>query len=195
VLILLNCSNSSNLNLESNQTVKSVFNKSEIKDLSRILKFFNEQICSIQRVDQVNPSECYRSFFERMKKTSDEGFINIEIPYKEQQILYTQIRESTFEEIWSIGKSWIPHTTDTTKSIYYNHEGKFVAFLKELGNENKMIKNYYDAYESCGDICPSIVADLIMNYENYDIKDVRVQLVVAIHYLTLNDQTERNEKY
>ena len=36
----------------------------------------------------------------------------------------------------------------------------------------------------------------ITNYYNqYDVRDPRIRLVVAIHYLTLNDQFERKDKY
>jgi len=196
LLILLSCSNSSNLDLQSNPTIESVFNESEIQDLSRILNFFNDQICSIQEVDRADLKYCYKSYFERLKRTEESGGdIELNIPYNKQQELYTKINKSTFDEIWNFGKTYNRRSPDTLKFMSLNYNGKYVKFLKEFSRENETMKYYYEQFEDAGCISPNLVASLLWGYEYYDISDIRMQLVVAIHYLTLNDNYKRKEKY
>ncbi len=195
LLILVGCSGTNQEHLESNSTVTGVFNKSEIQDLAKILKFFDEQICATQQVDISKLSDCYQSFFERMEEAEKTGSIEIKIPFSEQQNLYRQINDSTFNEIWHFGKSSYRNSPDTLRSISLKYNSKYVNFLKELGTDDKIIKNYYDNFKASGGISPSMVASLLVNYDNYNINDIRVRLVIAIHYLTMNDQFERKEKY
>ncbi|HNQ82396.1 MAG TPA: hypothetical protein PLW31_00015 [Bacteroidales bacterium] len=194
-LLLLNCSGPCNSDLQSDPVINSVFSQSEIKDLSIILDFFTDQICSKHLMDSANTQKCFKNYLDRMNNDGKKGVIDINIPFELQRSVYTQISDSTLNEIWSFERSWIPHTSDTSKHIYYNPNGKYVKFLREFGEENKVIKNYYDSYVNTGDISPSMVADLQMNKDVYDINDIRIQLFVAIHYLTLNDQLERKEIY
>ena len=195
IFLLINFSVNSQEKLGGNITIKSVFNESEIQDLETILVFFDNKICETENINKSNISECYRSFFERMAEFEKTGIIEFRVPFEEQRNIYKIINQSTFDEIWIFGKSWKPKTNQTFKSISYNLSGKYVEYLEELGKENKIIKNYIDTLLAAGDISPIMFANVLMGYKNYDITDIRVRLMIAIHYMTLNDQNERNEKY
>jgi hypothetical protein len=88
--------------------------------------------------------------------------------------------------------------SDTLKYIDYNRiNSKYPKFLKELGKEYELIKNYSESLETSGGISPIMIGDILIikKHHQYDLNDIRLQLVLAIHYLTLNDQYERKEKY
>jgi hypothetical protein len=70
-----------------------------------------------------------------------------------------------------------------------------LEFLKTFGEEDSVINNYYNSLDIAGDISPTMFADLAINYKNYNLKDPKIRLIIAIHYLTLNDKYERKEKY
>ncbi len=181
--------------LKADLIISNVFDDAEIRDLSKILTFFDEQICIVQQIDNSRIKDCYQAYFERMKKAAKTGNIEIKIPFEEQQKMYSNMDESTFRQIWYFGKNWRRNLPDTIKSIGLKCDGKYAEFLKIVGNENNVIKEYYESLKACGDISPTMVADLMMNYKNYDINDVKIRLIIAIHYLTMNDQYERKEKY
>jgi hypothetical protein len=195
VFILIGISSTSQENLKSDSTITTVFNETEIKDLTKILNFFEEHICATQHVALSNIAGCYQSFFERMQKADETGVVEIKIPFVEQQNLYKQINESTFNEVWNFGKSWKYSSTDTLNTISLKYESKYIKFLEELGNGDNTIRVYYISFKNEGSISPSMFFGLLLNYDNYIINDIRVRLVIAIHYLTLNDKYERNDKY
>lgn len=87
------------------------------------------------------------------------------------------------------------NSPDTLKYLDLRTDGKYAEFLKKLGKENEVVQEYYEELQASVGISPGMAAHLLMNPEDYDVNDVRVKLLVAIHYLTMNDQYERNETY
>ncbi len=189
------CSSSPDNPLATDPTIGQVFNKAETEDLTKLLAFFEEHICAKQSADSINIASCYPHYFDSLKKAAEEGNVIIGIPFDRQRALYEQISQTTFQEIWEFGKRVKSHTTDTLRYLTYRQDGKFVAFLKRAGSDNDAIKNYYETLRQAGDIAPSMRAALLINYPFYNLQDISVRLMLAIHYLTLNDQILRHEKY
>jgi hypothetical protein len=182
--------------LENNKTVKRNFQESEIKDLKRILDFFETQICEIDGGNGADVLQCYRNFFVRLDSAEASGNIDPKISFAQQLDLYTQLSDSTFNDIWyfSMVVKRAQTSYDTLKSVTYN-DGKYAAFLKDVGRTHNAVGKYYSAFEAAGDLSPSMVALLLKLYNDYDITDIRIRLIIAVHYLTLNDQFKRREKY
>ncbi|MBK8627678.1 MAG: hypothetical protein IPN86_19590 [Saprospiraceae bacterium] len=75
---------------------------------------------------------------------------------------------------------------DSIQSIHIN-KGKYLDYLeKEISQINPKTKLYIEKFSMAGDISPSIFADVVKNYGEYDIEDERIRLLIAIHYLTIN---------
>ena len=192
--------------LNSNLTVTDCFTQEEIKDLAKLLDFFNEQIGVSKGMDKKEIIECYDSFVERMYETMETGNFDIRISFDKQKEIYNQISDSLFNQIWRFGERHIwerdsPSGTfkysDTLRYIDCRMDGKYAKFLKEFGKENEMAEAYSESLETSGGISPTLIFGIlrIKKHHQYDLNDIRLQLVLAIHYLTLNDQYERKEKY
>ena len=194
--ILISCSTSESIELKSNKTISETFNESEIKDLQIIFDFFNGQICDSKKMDYDSLNECYEKYCSEIRKQQKtENEFNPKVDFEQQLEMYKRLNNKNFDIIWQIDKNWNYKSSDTLKYLGLNYVGKYKKFLKKYGEENKAIFDYYKHLNAAGDISPSIIAGLIMNYELYDISDIRTKLVIAIHYLTLNDQNWRKEKY
>ena len=137
----------------------------------------------------------YADFFNTNSEIEKVADLELPINFNDQKDLYNQIDKKTFENIWSIGWSRKMDSNDTLKNVELNRHGKYVEFLKTLGKQDSIIDKYCTGLEVAGDISPAMVADLVKNYNNYNIKDPKIRLMIAIHYLTLNDKFERKEKY
>jgi len=181
--------------ISENMTIKSVFDSAEIRDLEKILMFFETQICQNENVSTENVQNCYQSFFIRMEKAEEIGSIDLKISFESQLKLYKEIDSATFNQIWTFNQSWKKNSLDTLKSITYNCNGKFVRFLETFAKEDEVVKEYYNSFQLAGDIGPTMVARLRKLHKDYDTHDIRIRLLIAIHYLTLNDQYHRIEKY
>jgi len=190
LILSFNCNAQIN-ELKSCRIVNSIFNESEIQDLETITNFFEKKICNKDSIEK-----CYYSFIAKLIRNEENGeLFNIEIPFEEQTELYQDINKETFANIWFFQKVWTRNSADTLKSLNYNYNGKFIAFLKEYGKNEKNIEIYYQTFIASEDISPSMYVQMLLNIKEMNIKDIRNRLVIAIHYLTINDNLKRNEKY
>lgn len=175
-------------NLATNPKINSVFEKDEVQDLSKILDFFEQQICSTEELDINNNTLCYTHYLKKLKVAEITGNIEIGISVETQRQLYNQINDSTLNQIWVFHKSSRRNSSDTLKQAKgLRYDGKYVAFLQELSKDNPAIKQYYETFIAVGAISPSMINSILVDYKNYNIKDRSVKFVIAIHYLTLND--------
>jgi hypothetical protein len=190
ILGLTNCSVGQQ-KLADDKTIKKSFSETELQDLQLLYDFFNQTICDSDQ----ELANCYDDFFKKVKLAADSGSMYLHIPFENQKAIYKRFQDSTFCQIWAFGKTWTPENqNDTLREVYYKWDGKFMDFLRKAGKKNKFIKAYHESVEAAGGPPPSLIAGIIMNYDNLNIEDLKVKFVIAIHYLTLNDQHKRKEK-
>lgn len=169
--------------LEDYPLIIKTFNQSEISDLKKVLSFFDNEM----RIEFKSKSiqKNYSSFYKKSLKELDSGRIYVGFTFKKQAKLIEELKETTFNGIWDVGKSFTEK--DTINVINLKVKGVYAKFLKELGKENKAIKRYIDDLVFNYDITPEQSYFFINNYDSLDITDERVRLMIAIHYLTLNN--------
>jgi hypothetical protein len=194
LVLLFGCSSPRNEELKSNSTINSIFNERETHDLIIINDFFYNQICENSPQGNEPLDKCYAQFLENMSESYRSGIFDLDIPFDKQLDLYENISDSTFNNLWKFNKCTFPDFPGTLKCINYNFNGKIVQLLKELSKEYPAMKEYYETFLMAGGIAPTMVMNVAVYYDKYDIDDVRIKLVIALHYLTLNDKYERREK-
>jgi len=194
IVLLIGFSANAQGKLHLNSTIKSVFNEAEIRDLELVMDFFKERICSSKVLDEKNEIDCYKNFIKRALYLAKKGDEITIVPLFKQKELYSKINQTTFDEIWEFGYLWNPNSPDTLKVIDFNTKGKYSEYLKNLGEDSRLIERYYESFINAIGISPSLWA-FLLEQKYYNIEDIRLRLVIAISYLTINDYGQRNEKY
>jgi len=184
LLLLLSCCKEDKT-LGKSPTIMKLFNKHEILDLERILTFFDNQIIGEFKSKSLRKN--YSLFHEKSLKRLDSGEIYLGFSYEKQDKLILELKKSTFKKIWDLGKSYNNNNKDTTSIINLKVDGNYMKFLEIIGKENIAIKKYVDDLTFNYDITPSQSYFFVNNYDSIDIKDERIRLMIAIHYLTLNN--------
>ena len=84
-----------------------------------------------------------------------------------------------------------------SKCICSKYDGKYQRFLIAFGKRNPVIKEYAKSIQDSGGFSYlSFNHNQILNNKKYiDLDDPNIQLILAIHFLTLNDEEKRNEKW
>ncbi len=173
-----------------------VFSESETIELISLLDRFDKKICKIESKSEGNFKDCYDSFYKRILKEIETGDYDIGIDKENQKEIVELLNPKLRNEFWVYGKVMlnrrIPNTNsnetfpDSIQSIHIN-KGKYLDYLeKEISQINPKTKLYIEKFSMAGDISPSIFADVVKNYGEYDIEDERIRLLIAIHYLTIN---------
>ena len=194
LIFTISCTSSKQDNLLTDKMVKSIFDASEINDLQKIQQFFDHQIGLNKNSDEKTIHDKYEKFFNDVAETTVINNLSLPIDFDQQKEFYSQLSNTTFEDIWKFGSITRIDSTGGLKYIQLNRNGNYLSFLKKLGEQDKTIANYYKSLEIAGDISPSMVASLIKESDKYNIDDPKIRLVIAIHYLTLNDQWNRKER-
>lgn len=177
----------------STTELENNFSKEQIEDLSKITGFFKDQICE-------NKNSDFKTCFSNMlPELIEYGWRSIleKVDFEKQKELYNSISQSTFEEIWEFGKATYPDTGLELKSMGSKYNGKYQKYLTELGKNNTEIKKYAERLIATGDVesMGLLQQNIYKNPTELDLDNPNVQLLIAIHYLTQNDQQKRTEKW
>jgi hypothetical protein len=192
IFITFGCNHDQSISLSSDPIVNEYFNSEEVKNLSKILKFFETQITDSLENNSIKNS--YARFFENLEPAMKQDEININISFEYQNRLFEEIDSSLFKEIWYYRKDFHPILKDTIRSIHYNWKGKYFNFLHAVSEKDTSFESYFEDF-TLGDISPSLLAYSMMNNNTYNLDLDRTRLIVAINFLTFNEQLRLEEKY
>nr|WP_299214417.1 hypothetical protein [uncultured Allomuricauda sp.] len=174
--------------------LKDFFSKSEIQDLNLIADFLQTELCGT--ADRTKFGYCIKS---SLPKLSDwkQTYIQDKISWRKQKKLYSKISDSTFQKIWGLCKTW--RTIEPKyeyKSICFSQNENFIQFLKKVGESNPYLEGYGKKLENVGsfDSGNFLVWNIIEHPQNWNLEDRNVQIILAIHFLTQNDQQKRDKK-
>lgn len=191
-IILISISVSSCSQKFRSTELKDNFSGAEIKDLQQLTSFFQSQMCG--STDEF--SSCIDSLIPYL---GEYGYIPIleNVDFEEQKELYSNFESDLFSQIWDFGKARNMRDNKTYKSIRLNTEGKYSLFLKDLSKRNSDLEQYYESIMGAGDweSMGLLQQRIYTNPEHYNLKDPSIQVLIAVHYLTQNDEQKRKEPW
>ncbi len=191
--LFISCSLEQKDSVIDDETVNSIFTSAEINDLVKIQDFFEQQISSINKNDKGSLLKTYYTFFEGNSKIKNLGQLTLSIDFNKQKELYKRLSYSTYDQIWRMSWTVQMNSVDTLNRLELKYDGKYMEFLEKVGEQDGKIAQYCSSFKGMGVISPSMMADFVKNYKDYNINDPKVRLIIAIHYLTMNDFMNRVE--
>ena len=177
----------------STTELKNNFTTEQISDLYKIIDFFKSQICKNNNSDF---KTCFSKILPDLLEYGWQPILD-NVDFEKQKELYSSISQSTFDEIWEFGKATYPETGLELKSVGSKYNGKYQKFLTELGKNNNEIKDYADRLIGAGDFESMGLLQqwIFKNPTEFDLDNPNVQLLIAVHYLSQNDQQKRTDKW
>ena len=169
------------------------FSKEQISDLNKLTDFFKNQICENMNSDF---KTCFSKILPDLLENGWQPILE-KVDFEKQKELYNSISKSTFNEIWEFGKETYPETGLELKSVVSKYNGKYQKYLTELGKNNSEIKEYAERLIFSGDFESMALLQqrIYKNPSEFDLNNPNIQLLIAVHYLTQNDQQKRTDKW
>ena len=166
------------------------FTKEEISDLKKITAFFIQSICSDGESDFKN---CYKKTNHDSLMMNGTG-IWAKIDFEEQKKLYDKISKKTFDEIWMYCESTYYPSKTKSLDICPVTDGKYQSYLTDLGKENPRIGKYAARIQASGNFNGLDIhyQEILKMSSDFDLNDPNIQLILSIHYLSINDNEKRN---
>jgi hypothetical protein len=179
---IVSCNQSKN-ELKNIQSVKKHFSEEEIKDLSEIVSYFDERIRFEKTIKKP-----YNDFFQHLSKAETNHEITriVEDYLPENQEIFNKISKDVFNKIWKSKNVYNPATNDSIKILSLNYGGDYYQFLGDFSKSgNPILSEYFESFEIAGDLSPTMVALLQKKWDQLDLKNEGVRLIIAIHYVTI----------
>lgn len=168
-------------------SVEEYFSKAEVRDLKKLVNFFQSQFCG----DFGGFEDCMN---KRNLELVKNGYLPIieNIDFEKQEKLYSKLKSGLFHEIWKFCESR-SSTEKVGVVICLNSDGKYLKFIKDLSARNTDLKKYYmDLISSGGFESMGILQNRILsNPEFYDLSDFNIQVLITVHFLSINDFKKR----
>jgi hypothetical protein len=188
LLVLFSCANNhiqtseKNNVLANDSTIVKVFSIEEIKGLQLMLDFFTKEICSYAGIDASDPSKGFTGYLSMLKEQSISGSYKIPFSLAQQNELFKNVSSQLIKEIW------IPSSDPKSYELIATN-GKYLTFLTILANEDPVWMSYKNNVLSAGTISASNQAMVILQPDLFDTDDIRIRLLIAIHFFTINSNS------
>ncbi|HAA12655.1 MAG TPA: hypothetical protein DCE41_13565 [Cytophagales bacterium] len=157
--------------------VQENFTEAQVADLDRIIRFFQTHSCS-----DAFSRECWESSALQNDFTLD---------FSAQRALYQELNSGVTGYFWLVG--WQNRADDSLAYQFYTPDGPYLQFLKALAEEKEEVKAYVEELINFGDIGPKLNQLYYRQRKEWDVSDPRIQLIIAIHELSVWDQRGRKE--
>ena len=203
ILLFINCDKKENLTykeMKADKLLSESFTDNELKDLARIVDFFESQICLDKNVSK---EECYFNFNQERINTAFKDYETkknefiVPINYKLQEKLYKKIDSTFFKEIWINPVTKYSMEEKFKKRDWYvlNLFGKYSKFMKKTGevNNDLFFKNIYENFNLSNQLSPTLTIIETQKLSIKDYKDIKKKLYFSIYYLNLKEKEVKNK--
>lgn len=175
---------------QSSIELQKFFAPKEINDLNVVRTFFIKELCG----EDVNFKKCFNKIDPEYLLANGIP-LSKNIDFEKQKEMYDSISSGTFNKIWTFCKTkYILINEEADNLCINNKDGNYVSYLKELGKTRPGIEKYANQIEASGDV-PQFISQYDMKKfkKSFNLSDHNVQLLLAIQYLTTNDQHKRHQ--
>lgn len=168
------------------------FSEGEIKDLHKLTDFFQVQMCG----STSDFKSCIDSIIPILGEYGWNPILE-NVDFDAQNELYSEFQSDLFSEIWNFCPSRNRRGNQTYRLLCLNRDGKYVQFLKDLSQRNPDLKEYYEMTIESGDweSRGQLHSRIYTNPQYYDLEDPSIKVLIAVQYLTQNDQEKRKESW
>ncbi|WP_214114657.1 hypothetical protein [Aequorivita echinoideorum] len=172
----------------SNAELNANFTTEEISDLKQITDFFKTETCG-----NMDFEKCYKKTNHDSLQAEGKGFWS-QIDFEKQKEFYKRISPSTFDEIWMYCESTYYPSETKADDICAVATGNYQKYLADFGKSNPRIAKYAERIKASGDFGGFDIqyGNVLTDEKNFDLDDPNIQLILAVHYLSMNDQEKRN---
>ena len=92
--------------------------------------------------------------------------------------LFNRLESGVFNEIWK-NYCFTDGVGKKHKIINLTFKNKYSAFLEKVGEEEETILEYHKNLLATGAISVGHIASMLLTPEKYDVKDVRIRLIIT----------------
>ena len=185
-VFLLSCNERSDL--KTDKAFVSTFNQEELDDISYLIDCIDHLVKEETGVDDINSA--YRLYFNNLRARMFEGHFMVPIKSEAKFLFLENIEESTFNEFWYVDMAHIDTTRDTgtnSKKLRVNINGKYLDYLRKVGESDVCFRDLHDSIISSGDISRSRLIIYFADNTNLNYRLIKNRLLAVVCIFSINE--------
>jgi len=183
--VFLSIEISAQITLENDTIVNKYFDKSEIKELHKLVIFFDNIVLN-NCVLEDSLAICYTKYYKEIYETAIlTGNIDFKLDRNKLNDTVDSLSKSTFNKIWKYRDFVHRKTGEHIQELQIKLQSNYFDFIIESAKVDSKWKAYYDNIMTAGDISPTLISGVLYNCEQFNFDFERERLFLAIHHLTI----------
>lgn len=193
---LFSCEKKSNhkIDLSTDKYLSNIFGPTEIESFALMIDFVDSAVVAI--TNNKNVAEAYHEFFEIYGEGIDENKRISPFSEKEKFHFLESLDKGAFDAIWKFDthieslkyRDTILTDIDYIKCLTINTSGRYMDYLKQVGNRDKRYTQLHDNIVGMGDLSTSV--GLWMFHDEFDFGKVEDRFFAAVYILRVEDSYE-----
>lgn len=192
IVTLFSCNNvkKNSSQLHDDETLKKVFTSAEIANLQKVLDYFDNHVFP----NTIDYNLDYYNYFDHLSEVESYDDLLNKLDLKSSEfntLLDGLIKNGFFSGIWVEETNVL----NGKKSLTINFNGKFLKFLKLMGDDYSFLKSYSENIEIMGGIGVSAMGGFLKEYyKQVDFSNPSFRLIWAVHYISVISDVNAMER-
>lgn len=187
--------------MNSDKLLGETFNSIEIKSFESIINYMDRMVVDRTKTTDVN--KAYHLFFDEISSAiKDSSKLIVPFEEKEKFDFLEKIDTTVFNAIWQKDKhprtvkyqDTISTNLNKFKNLQFNSTGRYMEYLKKLGQTDEDFYKIHYAISVAGDLPPGTAIWFPLNNSKFDFNIVKNRLWAAIYILTMEKHIETKLK-
>ena len=203
VLTIFQSCTSKNNDLVPDEAAQKIFTPTELTGIVEMVKFVDSKVSENENLTDIN--QIYHAYFDKLNSYVLEGKMFPALLKDTTKFKFLEtIDKEAFSSIWKMDDYVrMVRYKDTTltdlhgfKTLELNYQGKYLKYLKEVGESDHRYADLYKSIEISGDISPSTVAWFPAHHQEFDFSSFKDRLWATVFLLRMGDPLEEKvERY
>ncbi len=196
-LMLTLCSCQHRVDLGTDKLLTKTFSKDEIQSFESMVDYVDKMVLAKTKETDIN--KAYHQFFELMSQTiKDSSKFLVPFNEKDKYDFLEKMDTTAFNDIWRIStnlkmvryQDTIYRDLENFKTLYLKPVGKYMDYLKKLGDTDEFFKSLHESIEVAGDLPASIAVYFPENHNKFDFNIPKNRLWATIYILRIQESVD-----
>lgn len=170
-------------NLRQDLYLQQHFNRDQIKDLAKLLEFFDEAVChAVGR----GPTGllCYRKWEHELNTQPPDLEAPLLLSRTEQWEFSQNLLEETISSIWAINNPSVDGRYASLPVLQLKSSGPYTAWVESIAAELPELGTLHQAIQQNNINSKEVFQIVLEGVKSWPLSDPRHRLIIALHVLT-----------
>ncbi len=200
-IVMISCQDE--IDLRSDKYISDIFTKKEIKEIEKMISYVDNMVLSNTETKDID--HAYHMFLDKIDRTIQDSSRFL-VPFEEEKKyqFLENLDPIVFKEFWNMSdhlkmaryKDTIYRDLENYKSLDISPVGRYVEYLKKVGEKDEFYISLGEQIELAGDLPAANALWFPKNHRKFDFTIHKNRLWVVVYILRIEEHHDKKmERY